>query len=320
MNETPPRISVVLIAYNEATNAALLINKLTEVLQEQHYEIVFVDDGSTDTTLEEVSALNVPCLKIIELQRNFGQSAALAAGIAAAGGTWIVTMDSDLQNDPTDILPMVLHAETANLDLVAGIRKNRQDGFILRKIPSLMANAIIRRSTGIRIRDYGCTLKVFRKELAHSLSIYGELHRFIPVLASFEGAKIGQMEVRHHPRIHGKSKYGLNRTFKVLSDLMLLIFFRKYMDRPMHLFGLIGLLLLMAGGLIELYLLVIKLMGEDIWGKPIMVLGLVLLVLGIQFITIGVLAEMLMRTYYESQNKKPYKIRSIRNNAASGNA
>jgi glycosyltransferase involved in cell wall biosynthesis len=317
MNPITPYISVVVVAYNEATNAALLIQQLSEVLHEQDYEIVFVNDGSTDTTLAEVEAINLPQLKIIELQRNFGQSAALAAGIAEAQGTWIVTMDADLQNDPTDIVPMVEHAEQGNYDLVAGIRMNRQDGFILRKLPSLIANAIIRRSTGIQIRDYGCTLKVFRKDLAHSISIYGELHRFIPVLASFEGANIGQLEVKHHPRIHGKSKYGLNRTFKVMSDLMLLIFFRKYMDRPMHLFGLIGFLLLMVGGVIELYMLIVKLMGEDIWGKPLMILGLIFLVLGIQFITIGLLAEMLMRTYYESQNKKPYKIKNIRSNNSS---
>lgn len=311
MNKKSPLLSVVIVAYNEETNAALLIRKIFGLIQDVDYEVVFVDDGSTDHTLQEVKEINDNRLRILELQRNFGQSAALAAGIEHACGDYIVTMDADLQNDPLDILPMLEKARSENLDLLAGYRKNRQDGFFLRRLPSLIANAIIRRSTGISIKDYGCTLKVFRREMAQSLSIYGELHRFIPVLASFEGSTIGQMEVHHHARIHGKSKYGLNRSFRVLSDLLLLLFFRKYMNRPMHLFGLIGLLLFAGGTAIELYLFVIKIMGADIWGKPVMILGVILLVLGIQFITIGILAEMLMRTYYESQNKKPYKIRNI---------
>ncbi|HRZ42817.1 MAG TPA: glycosyltransferase family 2 protein [Bacteroidales bacterium] len=306
-----PLLSIVIIAYNEETNAALLIRQILNLLNDTDFEVVFVDDGSTDNTLAEVREIADSRLQIIEFKRNFGQSAALSAGIEYARGAFIVTMDADLQNDPADILPMLEKIQQGNHDLVAGIRKNRKDGFFLRRLPSLMANAIIRRSTGIRIRDYGCTLKIFRSELAQNLSIYGELHRFIPVLASLEGASISQMEVQHHARIHGKSKYGLNRSFKVISDLLLLLFFRKYMNRPMHLFGLIGLLLFAGGAAIELYLFIIKLMGADIWGKPVMILGVILLILGIQFITIGIIAEMLMRTYYESQNKKPYKIRNI---------
>lgn len=311
MSKENPELSIVIIAFNEEQNASILINKIFDTVQGVEYEIVFVDDGSTDNTANEVRSMEDPRLQMLELQRNFGQSAALAAGIEHARGDYIVTMDSDLQNDPEDIIPMLQMAKEGNWDLVAGIRKNRKDGWILRKLPSLIANSIIRRVTTVRIKDYGCTLKVFKRELAQSLSIYGELHRFIPVLASFEGASITQMEVKHHARIHGKSKYGLNRSFKVLSDLLLLLFFRKYMDKPMHLFGLIGLLLIIAGGLIEFYMLILKIMGHDIWGKPVMILGLILLVLGVQFITIGILAEMLMRTYYESQNKRPYKIRKI---------
>jgi glycosyltransferase involved in cell wall biosynthesis len=302
-------LSIVIIALNEETNATILLRAILETLQGVDFEVIFVDDGSTDGTVQEVMALNERRITLIELQRNFGQSAALAAGIAQASGEYIVTMDADLQNDPADILPMLALAKEGNWDLVAGIRKNRQDGFFLRRLPSLIANSIIRRTTGIRIRDYGCTLKVFTSELAKSLAIYGELHRFIPVLASFEGARITQTEVRHHPRIHGKSKYGLNRSLKVVSDLLLLIFFRKYMNRPMHLFGALGLLLFIAGSAIELYLFILKLLGNDIWGKPVMILGVILLVLGIQFITTGIMAEMLMRTYYESQQKTPYKIR-----------
>lgn len=306
-----PLLSIVIIALNEETNAALLIRKILSLLKDTSFEVVFVDDGSTDNTLAEVHDIGDNRLQIIEFKRNFGQSAALSAGIEHARGEFIVTMDADLQNDPADILPMLEKIQQGNFDLIAGIRKDRKDGFFLRRLPSLLANAIIRRSTGVRIRDYGCTLKIFRAELAQNLSIYGELHRFIPVLASLEGASISQMEVQHHPRIHGKSKYGLNRSFKVISDLMLLLFFRKYMNRPMHLFGLIGLLLFAGGAAIELYLFIIKLMGADIWGKPVMILGVILLILGIQFITIGIIAEMLMRTYYESQNKRPYKIRKI---------
>jgi len=311
MNKPGPELSVVIIAYNEEKNGALLIRRTLEVLLGVDFEIIFVDDGSKDQTLAEVLEIDDKRLTVLELQRNFGQSAALAAGIHHASGEYIVTMDADLQNDPEDILPMLHRAREGKFDMVAGIRKERKDGMVLRKLPSLIANAMIRRTTGIRIRDYGCTLKVFRRELAQSLSIYGELHRFIPVLASFEGASIDQMEVRHHPRIHGKSKYGLNRSFKVLSDLLLLIFFRKYLDRPMHLFGMIGLLLLIIGGAIEGYLLLLKIMGHDIWGKPVMILGFILLVLGMQFITTGIVAEMVMRTYYESQNKTPYKIKKI---------
>ena len=304
-------LSVVLVAYNEESNGVELIRRIHEVLEGVDYEIVFVDDGSTDNTLKEVISVDHSRLKVIELQRNFGQSAALAAGIHHARGTHIVTMDADLQNDPDDILPMLHVARSGDWDLVAGIRKKRHDGFLLRKLPSLIANSLIRRSTGIKIKDYGCTLKVFKRELAQNLAIYGELHRFIPVLASFEGATITQMEVKHHPRTHGRSKYGLSRSFKVLSDVLLLIFFRKYLDRPMHLFGLIGLLLFLSGAAIQAYLLGLKLFGHDIWGRPVMILGFILLVLGIQFITTGVMAELLMRTYYESQNKKPYKVRKI---------
>lgn len=311
MKREKPELSIVIIAFNEEKNASILINNIFELIRDVDFEIVFVDDGSTDNTLSEVKEINDPRLRLIELQRNFGQSAALSAGIEYAEGDYIVTMDSDLQNDPADIIPMLNKARGGDWDLVAGIRKNRKDGFLLRRLPSIIANAIIRKATTIRIKDYGCTLKVFRRDLAKSISIYGELHRFIPVLASFEGASITQMEVNHHPRIHGKSKYGLNRSFKVVSDLLLLLFFRKYMNRPMHLFGLIGLLSFIAGALIQFYLLILKIMGNDIWGKPVMILGLILLIMGIQFITIGIIAEMLMRTYYESQNKKPYKVRRV---------
>lgn len=182
---------------------------------------------------------------------------------------------------------------------------------MFRKIPSKIANAIIRRMTGVYIKDYGCTLKVFKKEIAHELDLYGDLHRFIPVLAKFQGARITQVDVKHHARVHGKSKYGINRTFKVMSDLVFMVFMRRYMQKPMHLFGTMGFICLGFGIIINLYLLVLKIMGHDIWNRPLLILGLIFLLGGIQLITIGILAEINMRTYYESQNKKTYTIRNI---------
>jgi hypothetical protein len=196
--------------------------------------------------------------------------------------------------------------------MVAGYRENRRDNYLIRKIPSILANFLIRRTTGITIRDYGCTLKVFRSQIAKDMKLYGELHRFIPVLASLEGAtNITQVIVKHHPRKFGKSKYGMGRTLKVISDLLLMLFFKKYMQRPMHLFGSAGIIITVAGIAINLYLFVIKLMGHDIWGKPILMLGIMLLLTGFQMITIGLITELLMRTYYESQGKKPYNIKSF---------
>ncbi|TMI97866.1 MAG: glycosyltransferase, partial [Bacteroidetes bacterium] len=217
----------------------------------------------------------------------------------------------DLQNDPSDIPAMLDLLKREDWDVVAGNRKNRKDGFVLRKIPSAIANSVIRRMTGVYIKDYGCTLKVFRREIAEELNLYGELHRFIPVLAKLQGAKITQVNVKHHPRKFGKSKYGINRTFRVLSDLILMVFFRKYIQKPMHLFGTIGFISFGIGALINLYLLILKIMGRDIWGKPLLILGLIFLLGGIQLITIGILAEISVRTYFESQNKKTYTVRKV---------
>jgi hypothetical protein len=196
-------------------------------------------------------------------------------------------------------------------DVVAGNRKNRKDGVFLRKIPSRIANALIRRMTGVYIKDYGCTLKVFRREIAEELGLYGELHRFIPVLAKLQGARITQVDVKHHARQFGKSKYGINRTFKVMADLILMVFFRKYLQKPMHLFGTIGFISLGLGVLINLYLLIIKIMGQDIWNRPLLILGLILVLGGIQLITIGIIADINIRTYFESQNKKTYTVRKV---------
>ncbi|MCB0734025.1 MAG: glycosyltransferase family 2 protein [Flavobacteriales bacterium] len=306
-----PEISVVVAIMDEEENIAPLISAIRTSLHSIPYEVIFVDDGSKDRTIEEIHKNGGSDVKVIEFMKNFGQSTAMQAGIDAAQGNYIVTIDGDLQNDPSDIPMMYDLIKNGSWDLVAGERKNRKDGLFIRKIPSRIANRLIRNLTGVRIKDYGCTLKIFKHEVAKNLNLYGELHRFIPVLAALQGARIHQVEVKHHARLHGNSKYNLNRTFKVISDLMLMAFFRKYLQKPMHLFGTLGAIIFMIGVLINGYFLILKLMGNDIWGKPMLLLGILLLLAGIQLITIGIVVELQMRTYYESQDKKTYTIRKI---------
>ncbi|MBI5914064.1 MAG: glycosyltransferase family 2 protein, partial [Bacteroidetes bacterium] len=294
------KLSVVITVYNEEENIGPLVGQVTAVLEGIDYEIIYVDDGSTDGTLAELKKLRHDRLRFLEFRKNYGQSMALMAGIDYARGEYIATMDGDLQNDPADIPAMLRLAEEGDWDMVAGIRVNRQDGFILRKIPSLIANWIIRNAADVHMKDYGCALRVFRGEIAKDLGLYGELHRFIPVLARLEGARITQVEVRHHARRFGKSKYGLGRTFKVISDLLLMLFFKKYLQRPMHLFGNVGVAVFLVGAAINVYLGILKLMGQDIWGKPLLILGLMLVIGGMQLITIGIVIEIQMRTYFES--------------------
>jgi len=305
------KLSVVVCVYNEEQNIRPLVKQISDALVNIDYEIIYVDDGSTDNTAKEILSLKNPRLTLIEFKKNYGQSSALAAGISHSCGEFIVLLDGDLQNDPSNIPMMLEKAENEGWDMVAGIRNNRKDGIFFRKIPSWIANSIIRKTTHVRIKDYGCTLKLFTSDLAKSLGLYGELHRFIPVLASLEGGSITQVEVKHHSRLHGKSKYGMGRTFKVVADLMLMLFFKKYMQRPMHLFGRWGIIILFAGIVLNFYLLILKVMGNDIWGKPLLLLAILLTLGGFQMITIGILAEILMRTYYESQEKTPYKIKRI---------
>jgi glycosyltransferase involved in cell wall biosynthesis len=305
------KLSVVISVYNEEDNIRPLVEKISHALQGYDYEIIYVDDGSTDKTVEILRSIGHPHLRTVVFRKNYGQSLALMAGIDYASGEYIVTMDGDLQNDPEDIPMMLKVAEEGGFDMVAGNRANRKDGFILRKIPSYIANYIIRTSSGVHLKDYGCALKLFKADLAKDLGLYGELHRFIPVLAQLEGARITQVDVRHHARKFGTSKYGLGRTVKVVSDLLLMLFFKKYLQKPMHLFGNAGLLLLGIGVLINLYLGFLKILGHDIWGKPLLILGLLLVIAGIQFITIGIVVEIQMRTYFESQQKRPYKVRNV---------
>jgi glycosyltransferase involved in cell wall biosynthesis len=304
-------LSVVIPVMNEEDNIPPLLDAVHNALKDFEYEVILVDDGSTDNTKKKILEHANEHVILVELRKNYGQSTAMTAGIDHARGEFIAMLDGDLQNDPTDIPFMLELLKKEDWDVVAGNRKNRKDGMVLRKIPSKIANALIRRWTDVYIKDYGCTLKIFRREIAEDLGMYGELHRFIPVLAKLQGARITQVDVKHHPRKFGKSKYGINRTFKVLSDLVLMVFFRRYIQKPMHLFGTLGFISLGIGLLINLYLLVLKLMGHDIWGKPILILGLIFLLGGIQLITIGILAEISVRTYFESQDKKTYKVRKV---------
>ncbi len=305
------KLSLVIPVMDEEDNIKPLLAKVAEDLKEIEHEVILVDDGSTDRTVEKIKELARENTKLIVFNRNYGQTTAMAAGINEAKGDLIATIDGDLQNDPSDIPMMIKILEEQEWDVVAGRRANRQDGMFLRKIPSKIANSIIRRTTGVYLKDYGCTLKVFKKDIAKNLGLYGELHRFIPVLAKMQGAKITQVDVKHHARIHGQSKYGIGRTFKVVSDLLLMLFMQKYRTKPIHLFGGLGIALFMVGVLINFYLLVVKLFGEDIGHRPLLTLGIVLVIAGIQLITTGFLAELVMRTYFESQNKTPYSIKEI---------
>ncbi|MBN8827632.1 MAG: glycosyltransferase family 2 protein [Sphingobacteriia bacterium] len=301
-------LSVVVPIYNERENIKPMIEALKSNLNKYDYEIIFVDDGSIDGTIEEVESHLDQKTKLIQLSRNFGQTSAMAAGIASANGEYIVTLDGDLQNDPSDIPMMLDKLITNKVDMVAGRRANRRDGALLRKFPSKVANFIIRKISGVDLKDYGCTLKVFKRDLAVKLDLYGELHRFIPILAHMKGGKILEVDVKHHSRQFGKSKYGIGRTMKVVSDLFLMMFMLKYRQKPMHLFGTLGVGSLSISFLIAIYLFFLKIIGQSITDKPLFYLFIILVIASLQLITTGFLAELVMRTYYESQNKKPYEI------------
>ncbi len=303
------KISVVVPLMNEEDNIKYLIEEVDKALKDFDYELILVDDGSTDNTVEEIKKYMNDKTKLVILNRNYGQTSAMAAGIEVANGDIIVTIDGDLQNDPSDI-PMMIEKLKEGYDVVAGIRAKRQDE-PLRKFLSKIANKIIRKITGVYISDYGCTLKVFKKDVAKNLQLYGELHRFIPILAKMYGAKITEVPVKHHERKFGKSKYGFNRIFKVISDLMYLVFMQRFGQKPMHFFGTVGFLMFSIGGLIDFYLFILKLFGQNIGNRPLLTLGTMLILGGIQLITTGFLAEIMIRTYYESQGKKPYVIKEI---------
>lgn len=309
-------ISVVIPVYNEEENINLLYNSLKKVLDKtgKTYEIIFVNDGSTDNTLSILKELakNDKRLVVISFRRNFGQTAALSAGFDYSKGNLIVTMDGDLQNDPEDIPKLLEKAK--EYDVVSGWRKNRKDSFFLRIIPSKIANFLISYITGVKLHDYGCTLKVYKKEIVKNLKIYGEMHRFIPAIASWMGTTITEVETTHHKRRFGKSKYGISRTIRVLLDLITVKFLLSYSTRPIQFFGTPGIIIFGAGFFISLYLTFIKLfLGKNIGNRPLLLLGILLILIGTQLIFIGLLGELVIRTYHETQNKPIYVVKEIVN-------
>jgi len=309
-------VSFIIPVYNEVENVDALIREVAQTgyRLNRSFEIVIVDDGSKDGTVtalrhlaEEFPQLNIVCLK-----RNYGQTAATSAGFHHARGKYFVTLDGDLQNDPAQVPEIIQMLEDENLDIVCGWRKHRQDKALTRKLPSMIANRIIGSTTGVKIHDYGCSLKVYRSEVAKEVPLYGEMHRFIPALASIDGAVIKEIPVNHRPRIAGTSKYGLSRTFKVVLDLMTVLFLKRFLTRPLQLFGRMGLTFLFGGSLLLVYLMVDKLLfHHDIGTRPLLTLGVLLFITGIQLISTGLIAEIQSRTYFESQNKQIFKVREV---------
>ncbi len=319
-----PELSVVIPVFNESPNVRRLYDELTEVLgaYARPYELVIVDDGSRDDTFAQLAAAQAsdPRLRVIRFRRNFGQTAAFAAGIAHARGRLIVLSDGDLQNDPRDIPEMVARIEAGH-DIVCGWRKDRKDTFVTRRLPSIIANRIISWATGVALHDYGCSLKVFRAEVIKPLRLYGEMHRFLPAIASQLGVSIDEVVVNHRARQAGTSKYGLGRTVRVVLDLATVKFLLNYSTRPLQIFGLLGLVALALGVGITGWLGYVRLFaGQSIGDRPLLLLGVMLLFIGVQLVTFGLLAELLARTYYESQDKPTYVIREVREAAAPAGA
>ena len=311
-----PRVSIVIPIKDESENIEALYEHLKSSLRDgPTWEAIIIDDGSTDDSFEKMSRIAAldPRMKIIQLRRNFGQAAAMQAGLDAASGDVIATMDGDLQNDASDI-PILLKKLDEGFDVVLGERAKRQDSMFIRKVPSKIANWVIRKVTGVPFRDFGCTMRVLRKEVAKGIRIYGEMHRFIPVLANNQGAKIAQIPVKHHARRAGKSKYGLGRTGRVVLDLITVKFLSGYLTRPMHFLGGTGLVI-MLGGFLSLFTTIIMKMGWGIYmtGNPLLLFSALLFLVGIQFISMGLVGEVMTRTYFESQGKPPYVIRETRN-------
>lgn len=323
----PIDLSIVVPVYNEEENLRPLLAEITAALKDKpiRYEVVLVDDGSSDGSFAVMKALHQVDDRVVAIQfrRNHGQTAAFAAGFDLARGRYILTMDADRQNDPADI-PQMLKKLEEGYDVVNGWRENRQDAFLMRKLPSFVANRLIARLTDVPLRDRGCSLRVFRAEVTKELKLYGELHRFIPEMVSFAGFSMAEVPVNHRARVAGQSKYGISRTFRVIVDLMTILFLRKYSDRPMHLFGLMGVSFGGLGVLAGLYLTWLKIWAGiqashfwtgfrdfNIGERPLLLLAVLLVILGVQFLVMGLIAELIVRTYYESQNKTVYYIRQI---------
>lgn len=320
LEQPTPRISIVIPLYNEEESIPALWEALDKAIA--HYgqpaEVIIIDDGSKDRSfalLNEIAARD-PRFTIIRFRRNFGQTAGFAAGFAQARGEVVITMDADLQNDPMDI-PKLMAKMDEGYDIVSGWRKDRQDRFIDRKLPSMMANRLISNVTDVRLHDYGCSLKAYRRDVLQYVHLYGELHRFIPALASQVGGTVAEVPVNHRARQFGRSKYGISRTIRVMLDLITVWFLGTYSTRPIHVFGTLGLASAAMGVVIGLFLTFLKLFfHENIGNRPLLLLAVLLVVIGVQLITMGLLGEMITRTYYESQNKPIYVVREIVNGNA----
>ena len=312
-NSVRPDLSIVIPVYNEAPNLEELHREITVALERsgRPYEVLFVDDGSTDDSFDRLRRIHSRDrrVRVIQFRRNFGQTAGFAAGFAEARGRLIVTLDGDRQNDPADIPALVDALEKGELDVMCGWRKDRKDAFFSRRLPSTIANRLISWATGVRLNDYGCSLKVYRAEVVKPLHIYGELHRFLPALVSEVGARIGEQAVHHRPRTQGQSKYGISRTVRVILDLVTVKFLVSYSTRPLQVFGLLGLAMGLAGFGICAYLAWLKFLGVVGIGDWKLLLGILLIFTGVQLVTLGLLAEMQARTYLESQGKRVYVIR-----------
>jgi len=300
-----PDVSIVVPIYNEVDNLPDLVARIGAAMAGQAlgFELLAVDDGSTDGSRERLRELaaSTPWLRPVLLARNYGQSSALQAGFDRVRGRYVVTLDADLQNEPGDIPLLLARLEAdPDVDMVSGWRKDRQDAELSRKLPSRIANKLISSATGVHLHDYGCALKAYRRPIIDRIRLYGELHRFIPSLAKEAGARITEVPVRHHARTRGVSKYGIDRTFRVILDLILIVFFMRYRQRPLHAFGGLGLWLAAPGGLILVWLLLQKLLGEDIGGRPLLLVGVMLLLMGAQLIAAGLIGELLIRVYHEA--------------------
>lgn len=303
------QLSLVIPIHNEQGNIYLLAKEIKKSLKNYRYDIIWVDDGSRDNSWDELLTLaqKDKIHKLIRLRKNFGQTAAISAGFRHANGEVVVTLDGDLQNDPSDI-PQLLKILDQGYDVVSGWRQKRQDSG-MRVLPSKIANWFIGFVSGVKLHDYGCTLKAYRQWVVADLRLYGEMHRFIPAVASQMGAKVAELPVKHHPRKFGVSKYGLDRTFRVILDMMLIKFLLSFYTRPLHLFGGIGLLSFISGGMVFSWLTYEKLfLGYALADRPIFLISVFMIMVGVQFVTLGILAEILMRVYYESQNKTPYTV------------
>lgn len=313
-DEPPPQVSVVVPMFNEVESLPDLVERVGDAMRAsgRSFELIAVDDGSRDGSAAVLRALarDRPWLRPVCLTRNYGQSCALQAGFDRVRGDYVVTLDADLQNDPLDIPALLdrLDAEPG-LDMLSGWRQQRQDRALSRRLPSMLANRLISRTTGLTLHDYGCALKAYRRPIIDRIHLYGELHRFLPLLAHDAGARIAEVPVRHHARARGQSKYGIDRTFRVVLDLVLVLFFLRYRQRPLHAFGGLGLWLAAPGALILSYLATLKLAGEAIGGRPLLLAGVMLVLVGLQLVVAGLIGEVMMRIYYEGGGGRQYYLR-----------